>query len=349
MGKSEISKSRTPSEDGFAMPAEWTPHAGCYIAWPCDEETWCGYIQEAKKSYVEVINAVNRFEPVTVLADPSIAAEARKKLGKKIEVVEVALDNSWSRDNGPIFVTSEDGGVALVNFRFNGWGKFTPYEHDNELPVFLSERLKMKRYDAPMVLEGGSITVDGEGTLIATEQCLLNPNRNPHLTREDIERNLASYLGGRKVIWLGRGLIGDLTDGHVDAIASFVGPKLAIAAYTEDTSDPNCDALKENMDRLLSSTDAKGRSIEIVKIKQPKDFHFKGHSMTPYYCNNYIANGGVVAPMFGIPGDEPALEILRSVYPGREVVGIKARYLEIGGGAAHCITQQRPKGRTIPP
>ena len=330
------------------MPAEWTPHAGCYITWPCKEETWHGYIQEAKKSYAEVINAVNRFEPVTVLADPSVAAEARKKLGKKIEITEVRLDDSWSRDNGPIFVTSKDGGVALVNFRFNGWGKFTPYEHDNELPIFLSERLKMKRYDAPMVLEGGSITVDGEGTLIATEQCLLNPNRNPQLTREGIERNLASYLGAKKVIWLGRGLIGDLTDGHVDAIASFVSPKLAIAAYTEDTSDPNSDTLRENMDRLLSSTDAKGRSIEIVKIKQPKEFDFQGHRMTPYYCNNYIANGGVVAPIFGIPEDKLALDMLKSVYPGREVVGIKAGYLEIGGGAAHCITQQRPKGRTIP-
>jgi agmatine deiminase len=343
-----MTRSRTPSEDGLAMPAEWAPHAGCYITWPCKEETWHGYIKKAKKSYADVINAVNQFEPVTVLADPSVAAEARKKLGKKIEVVETRLDDSWARDNGPIFVTSKDGGVALVNFRFNGWGKFTPYEHDDELPVFLSERLKMKRYDAPMVLEGGSITVDGEGTLIATEQCLLNPNRNPQLTREDLERNLASYLGAKKVIWLGRGLIGDLTDGHVDAIASFVSPKLAIAAYTEDTSDPNCEALKENMDRLLSSTDAKGRSIEIVKIKQPKEFDFKGHRMTPYYCNNYIANGGVVAPIFGIPGDEPALEILRSAYSGREVVGIKAGYLEIGGGAAHCITQQRPKGRTIP-
>ena len=331
------------------MPAEWTPHAGCYITWPCKEETWHGFIREAKKSYVEVINAVSRFEPVTVLADPSVSAEARKNLGKNVDVLEVRLDDSWSRDNGPIFVTSKDGGIALVNFRFNGWGKFTPYENDNELPVFISDLLKMKRYDAPMVLEGGSISVDGEGTLIATEQCLLNPNRNPQLTREEIERNLDSYLGAKKVIWLGRGLIGDLTDGHVDAIASFVSPKLAIAAYTEDKSDPNCDALRENMDRLLSSTDAKGRPIEIVKIKQPKEFDFLGHRMTPYYCNNYIANGGVVAPVFGIPGDEPALEILRSVYPGREVVGIKAGYLEIGGGAAHCITQQRPKGRTIPP
>jgi len=343
-----MSKLRTPSEDGLAMPAEWTPHAGCYISWPCKEETWHGYFKEAKKSYAEVINAVNQFEPVTVLADPSVAAEARKKLGKKVEMLEVRLDDSWSRDNGPIFVTSKEGGVALVNFRFNGWGKFTPYDHDNELPVFISEHLKMKRYDAPMVLEGGSFSVDGEGTLIATEQCLLNQNRNPQLTREDIERNLASYLGAKKVIWLWRGLLGDLTDGHVDAVASFVSPKLVIAASTEDASDPNHKALKENMDRLLSSTDAKGRSIEIVRIKQPREFDFHGHRMTPYYCNNYIANGGVVAPVFGIPGDEAALETLRSVFPGREVVGVKAQYLEIGGGAAHCITQQRPKGITIP-
>jgi len=344
-----MTRLRTPSEDGLAMPGEWTPHEGCYITWPCKEETWHGYMKEAKKSYVEVINAVSRFESVTVLADPSVSAEARKKLGKKIEILDVRLDDSWARDNGPIFVTSKDGGVALVNFKFNGWGKFTPYENDDKLPMFISEHLKMRRYDAPMVLEGGSISVDGEGTLIATEQCLLNKNRNPQLKREDIERNLADYLGVKKVIWLGRGLIGDLTDGHVDAVASFVAPKLAIAAYTEDDSDQNSGALRDNMDRLLSSTDAKGRSIEIVKIKQAKEFDFEGHRMTPYYCNNYVANGGVVAPIFGIPEDKPALEALRSVYPGREVVGIKARYLEIGGGAAHCITQQRPAGKPMPP
>lgn len=345
----ELTKSRTPFEDGLAMPAEWTPHAGCYISWPCKEEIWYGHFQEVKESYAEVINAINRFEPVTVLADPSVHAEARKKLGNEIEILEVRLDDSWSRDNGPIFVTAKDGGVALVNFRFNGWGKFTPYDHDNELPIFLSDHLKMRRYDAPMILEGGSISVDGEGTLITTEQCLLNPNRNPELTREDIERNLESYLGAKKVIWLGRGLIGDLTDGHVDAIASFVSPKLAIAAISDDTSDPNYPALKENMDRLLSSTNAKGRSIEIVKMIQPKEYDFHGHRLTPYYCNNYIANGGVVAPIFGIPEDEIAIETLRSVFEGREVVTIKAGFLEIGGGATHCITQQRPKGVTIPP
>lgn len=341
-------KRRTPLEDGLVMPGEWTPHEGCYITWPCKEETWHGHMKEAKKSYEEVIKAVGRFEPVTVLADPSVSAEARKRLGKKAEILEVRLDDSWSRDNGPIFVTSKEGGVAMVNFKFNGWGKFTPYEHDNGLPVFLSEHLRMKRYDAPLVLEGGSITVDGEGTLIATEQCLLNPNRNPQLTREDIEKDLADYLGAKKVIWLWKGLIGDLTDGHVDAVASFVGPKLAIAAYTEDKSDHNFGILKENMDRLLSSTDAKGRSIEIVRIKQAKEFDFEGHMMTPYYCNNYIANGGVVAPVFGIPEDKLAIETLRTVYPGREVVSVKACHLEMGGGAAHCITQQRPKGTTIP-
>jgi len=344
-----MNRMRTPAEDGFKMPAEWAPHAGCYISWPCKGETWHGYIEDAKKAYIEVINAINRFEPVTVLADPSVYAEAREKLGKGIEILKVRLDDSWARDNGPIFVTSKDGGVALVNFRFNGWGKFTPYENDDKLPVFLSNHLRMRRYDASMVLEGGSISVDGEGTLITTEQCLLNPNRNPNLTREEIEKNLADYLGIKKVIWLWRGLIGDLTDGHVDAVAAFVRPRIVIAAYTEDRSDPNYAALKENMDRLLSSTDAKGRSIEVIKMVQAREFEFLGQYMTPYYCNNYIANGGVIVPVFGIPEDRIAIETLRSVFDDREIVEIQARYLEIGGGAVHCITQQRPAGYKTPP
>ncbi|MEM2838491.1 MAG: agmatine deiminase family protein [Thermoplasmata archaeon] len=340
---------RTPLQDGLKMPAEWAPHAGCYISWPCKEQTWQGHFKEAKESYLEVIKAINMFEPVTVLADPSVSLEARQRVGKEIEVLEVRLDDSWARDNGPIFVTSDDGGVSLVNFKFNGWGKFTPYENDDALPIFIAEKLGMKRYDAPMVLEGGSISVDGEGTLITTEQCLLNPNRNPLLTREGIENNLADYLGVKKVIWLWRGLLGDLTDGHVDAVAAFVGPRLLLAAHTDDRTDPNFEALDENMNRLMSSTDAKGRSLEIIKVKQAKPFDFRGFLMTPYYCNNYVANGGVIAPIFGIPEDKMALEVLRSAYPDREVIGIDARYLELGGGAAHCITQQRPKGYAIPP
>lgn len=294
--------------------------------------------------------AINRFEPVTVLVTPASANEARRTLGPGIGLIEIQLDDSWLRDNGPIFVRNKDGQVAIVKFRFNAWGnKYPPYASDDLVPITLAELLKMRLYVAPMVLEGGSISVDGEGTLLTTEQCLLNPNRNPELTRDQIEDTLAGYLSVRKVIWLGRGVEGDITDGHVDGVACFAAPRLVLAAHTADSSDPNFSALEDNIERLESATDAKGRSIEVVKIVQPRPRVVDGIPVTPCYTNHYIANGGIVVPTYGTADDEKAIDTLRSVYSDREVVGVDCKYIEIGGGAVHCITQQRPVGATAPP
>ena len=341
---------RTPYDDGFVMPAEWQPHDRCFISWPCREKTWSGHFEKAKKAYLDVITNIHRFEPVVVLADPSDAREARSRLGKEIEVFEIELDDSWIRDNGPIFVCDSCNRVALVKFAFNAWGNKSPsYSKDDYVPIALSEHLRIRHYVAPMILEGGAISVDGEGTLLTTEQCLLNSNRNPNLVKEQIEHMLALYLGVRKVIWLGKGVEEDMTDGHVDGVAGFAGPHLVIAACTKDSSDPNFNTLRENIERLESSTDAKGRSIEIVRLVQPRPRKVEGIHITPGYTNHYIANEGVIMPTYGISEDRIALETLRSVYPRREVIGVNCSYIEIGGGAVHCITQQMPTGIPIPP
>jgi agmatine deiminase len=332
------------------MPAEWSEHATCYISWPCKESTWHGRFERSKAAYADVIRAVSGFEPVTVLATPSTIDEARRTMGEAFDFLEIELNDSWIRDNGPIFVRDTDGKVAIVKFGFNAWGnKFPPYDKDDLAPVVMARRLGMRHILAPMVLEGGAISVDGEGTLLTTEQCLLNPNRNPSLSRAQMERILADYLGIKKVVWLWRGVEEDLTDGHVDGVATFAAPHLVVASRSKDESDPNFDRLEENLARIESATDAKGRSIEIVEIVQPKAREVDGLPITPGYTNHYIANGGVIVPIYGIREDGVALETLKGAYPGREVVGVRCEYIEIGGGAVHCITQQRPAGDPMPP
>ena len=308
-----------------------------------------GYLKEVQKSYVEVAKAINRFEPVTMLTPPSAVSEAQAYLlGSDIKIFEVDLDDSWVRDNGPIFVTSDSGEEAIVDFEFNGWGnRFSPYNKDDELPAVLAKALGIRYYKAPMVLEGGSFCVDGEGTLLTTEQCLLNPNRNPHLSREEIENTLADYLGIHKVIWLGRGLYGSVTDGHVDGVACFVRPGVVLAASTNNPSDPNYSALTDNLNRLQSATDARGRSIEVIKMPLPKRREFEGKHIAATYINFYVSNGGIVAPVYDDPNDEVALAILREVFSEREVVGVNCLYIGLGGGGIHCITQQRPIARTV--
>ncbi len=334
----------TPAKCGFRMPAEWRPHAACYISWPCKEATWHGHYDQTKAAYAEVIKAINRYEPVTVLTQPS-SNEASRILGRGPKFLDVELDDSWIRDNGPIFVRDDGGRVAIVKFQFNAWGgKYPPFEKDSRAPEAIANSLHMRHFVAPMVLEGGSISVDGEGTLLTTEQCLLNKNRNPQLSKDQIERTLSDYLGVRKVVWLARGVEEDITDGHVDGVAAFAGPHLVVASHTNDEKDPNFANLRENLARLESATDSKGRSLEIIRVIQPRPRSVDGLHITPGYTNHYVANGGVVVPIYGIPEDKEALETIRTAYPDRTVVGVNCCYIEIGGGAVHCITQQRPLG-----
>ena len=332
------------------MPAEWAPHEGCYVSWPVCGEVWYGFIDKVRLAYSKVIKAINQFEPVTVLADPTTAMGARASIGSDIELIEIPLDDAWIRDNGPIFVTSEEKDVAAVQFGQNGWGgRYLPCDKDAQVPFALAKRLKMRCYKAPMILEGGSICVDGQGTLLTTESCLLNPNRNPHLSRQDIEDILKNYLGVKKILWLKQGLHKSMVDGHIDGIAAFVRPSMVLLAQTDDESNPNHQIMKENKEQLSTFTDAKGRSIEIIDFPMPKRVELNGKRLASCYANFYIANRGIVAPVFGEQNDEIALEILRNVFPKHEVVGVRSEYIALGGGDVHCITQQRAKGSTITP
>jgi agmatine deiminase len=340
----------TPKDCGLSMPPEWGPHSGCLVSWPCKEDTWCGYWNEVKTAYAETIEAIGVFEPVFVLSDPSTLMEAREAVGKEAHVMEVPLDDSWIRDNGPIFVTSESGEGAIAHFGFNGWGgRFPPFDRDAKVPEILSGRMGLRRYIAPMVLEGGAICVDGEGTLLTTESCLLNPNRNPGLSRERVEEILRSYLGVSKILWLRQGIYKSMIDGHIDGVAAFIRPSTVILASTEDESDPNCEVMRTNRAMLETMTDARGRPIEIIDFPMPRLREIEGNRIAPCYTNFYIAQGGIVAPMFGEANDEVALGLLRGLFPNHQVVGVRSEYIGVGGGEIHCITQQIPKasGRTL--
>lgn len=305
-----------------------------------------GYHEQVKASYAEVARAIARFEPVTMLTLPSLGREVKKFLGPEVEVLRMDMDDSWIRDNGPFFVKSPSGDLAIVHFGFNGWGeRFKPYERDARVPELLAKRLGVRLYRAPMILEGGSICVDGEGTLLTTESCLLNPNRNHDLTREEIESILRSYLGIRKVLWLREGLYESQVDGHIDGIAAFVRPKTLVVAMTREPSDSNHPILKENRERLETMTDAKGRSFEIIELSLPTRRKLGRNRIAATYVNFYIANGGVAVPVFGDPADKAALGTLRDAFSDREVVGVRSEFIGLGGGFIHCITQQRPSAQ----
>ncbi len=334
----------TPREDGFSMPAEWEPHEACFMEWPTvtRRKFWGERFEEAKRDYAVVANSVADFEPVVMVCDPDQEAEARRACAAGVEILPLPIDDSWMRDNGPIFVRDDRGRVALVHFRFNAWGeKFHPYDRDAQVPRHVAAHLGMRRYEAPFVLEGGSFFVDGENTLITTEQCLLNSNRNPTMSRVEIERGLQDYLGIEAVIWLGLGHSTDRdTDGHIDGIASYVGPAVVALLAPGDPDDPDHQRGRDNIERLQTARDATGRSFEVIPFQTRP-------SGTVPYLNFYLPNGGVVAPVAGRPEDEQALEQIAKLFPEREVVPVPGVTLCFGGGGPHCITQQVPAGPVV--
>jgi len=277
-----------------------------------------------------------------VVADPDQAGEARDHCGSGIEILPVPIDDSWMRDNGPIFVSDGRGGLALVHFGFNAWGeKFSPFDRDAAVPEAIAAHLGMRRYLAPFVLEGGSVFVDGEGTLITTEQCLLNPNRNPALSRIEIEGGLRDFLGVEVVVWLEFGHSADRdTDGHIDGVAQYVRPGTIMIHAPGKPSDPDHDRGRSNVRRARSATDARGRSLQVIELdcESPDGL---------CYVNFYLPNGAVVVPVAGVPEDEVALAQIRAAFPDREVVTVPGNSLNEGGGGPHCITQQIPVGTAV--
>jgi agmatine deiminase len=335
----------TPRGDGFSMPAEWEPHRACLMEWPTvtRQDLWGDRFEEAKRDYAAVANAVVAFEPVVMVVDPDQEAEARALCSDAVELLPLPIDDSWMRDNGPIFVRDNAGRVALVHFRFNAWGeKFHPYDRDAEVPRHMASHLGMRRYEAPFVLEGGSFFVDGEGTLITTEQCLLNANRNPTMSRGAIERGLRDHLGVDTIVWLGLGHSSDRdTDGHIDGIAQFVAPATVALLAPEDPRDPDHESGRDNLERLRSARDARGREFEVIP------FQTTPSGVVPY-LNFYLPNGGVIVPVADRPEDEQALEQIAKLFPERDVVPVPGNCLCYGGGGPHCITQQVPAGTPVP-
>ncbi|MCU0975464.1 MAG: agmatine deiminase [Steroidobacteraceae bacterium] len=360
----------TPRRDGFRMPAEFEPHAGTWMIWPERPDNWRLGAKPAQEAFTAVAAAIAASEPVTVGASAAQYENARAHLPAAVRVAELSSNDAWVRDTGPTGVIDAQGRVRGVDWMFNAWGGldgglYFPWDQDDLVARKVLEVEGLDRYRAPFVLEGGAIHVDGEGTLITTEECLLNPNRNPGLGREDVERNLRDYLGIERVIWLGRGVFNDETDGHVDNLCCFVRPGEVALTWCDDPADPQHEISRDALARLRAARDARGRRLLVHRIPQPGPLFMTaqeaagvdrregsrprqaGDRMAGSYVNFYIANRRVVVPLLDPATDARALRILRRLFPGREVVGVPAREILLGGGNVHCITQQVPRGARL--
>jgi agmatine deiminase len=336
-----------PVRDGFTWPAEWAEHTRTWMCWPCRTEAWGGPdgLLRARQAFARVARAITTFEPVTMAVRPHDAAEARLACAQKTEIFEVPLDDSWARDMGPTFLRGPDGARAAVQWRFNAWGnKYHPYKEDAQLATRIAKATGARIYDAPMFNEGGAIHSDGEGTLLTMEQTLLNANRNPNLTQQEVEEILALYTGARRVIWLGDGFSDDETDGHVDNIACFVAQGRVLVGVQPSKSHPDYEPALEVVRRLKAARDAQGRALEVIEMEQPQQerVDWNGRLMSASYINFYLPNGGVVMPAFDDPNDENARTILAACFPDRDILQIDTLDIVEGGGGIHCITQQEP-------
>lgn len=357
---SETLKS-TPAADGFRMPGEFEPHSGCWMAWPERPDNWRLGAGPAQAAYAAVAAAIVASEPVTMAASAAQLETARALLPSEVRVVEVAADDAWIRDHGPTFVVDSGGDRRGVDWHFNAWGGiYSPWDRDEAVAARVLEIENADRYRASIVLEGGSIHVDGEGTVLTTEECLLNPNRNPELSKGQIERVLLDFLGAEKVVWLGAGVFEDETDGHVDNLACFARPGTVLLTWTDDEHDPQHAISRDARDRLEAATDARGRPLEVVPLPSPGPLmlsaeeasgiearegtqpRLAGERLAGSYVNFYLGNSRIVMPLLDPRHDSEAEAILRRVFPDREVVGVPAREILLGGGNIHCITQQVP-------
>jgi agmatine deiminase len=374
----------TPAALGFRMPAEWEPHAATWIAWPHNRSDWPGKFEAIPWVYCDVVQHLSRVERVHILVNDA-AAETRGRraltragaLRDTVAFHRWPTNRVWTRDYGPVFVRrngdqvrvrpglkrrvvskklplSSGAEVGIVNWGFTAWAKYPDWERDDRVPALAARELRLREWRPEIqigkhahrvVLEGGSIDVNGRGSLMATEECLLSDQqqRNPELGRDDMERAFGDYLGVTNVIWLGAGIVGDDTHGHIDDIARFAAPDLVVAAVESNPADPNFEPLQENLDRLRDATDQDGRRLRIVELPMPRPIIFRGQRLPASYANFYVANQLVLVPTFNDPKDRAALGILAEVFPDREVVGIHCGDLIWGLGALHCMTQQQPE------
>jgi agmatine deiminase len=359
---------RTPAADGYWMPAEFDRHAGTWMLWPERPDNWREGARPAQQAFAAVAAAISDFEPVSVGASAAQYEYARARLDPRVRVVEISNNDAWMRDTGPTFVVNAAGRRRAVDWQFNAWGGchsglYFPWDQDDLVAQKVAAIEGVDRYRAPLVMEGGAIHADGEGTLLVTEQCLLNENRNPQLDRGQIEQLLCGYTGASTVIWLGEGVINDETDGHVDNLACFARPGEVCLTYPASRRDPQWAVSSDALERLHAARDARGRRLKVHKLPAPGPLkataaeaagvlfrasskaRTAGERLAASYANFYLCNGGVIVPLLDPRTDAAALAKLRRIFPGRKVVGVPGREILLGGGNIHCITQQVPAAK----
>ena len=357
-----------PRRDGYRMPGEFEPHAGCWMLWPERPDNWRLGAKPAQHAFVALAAAIAGSEPVTVGVSAAQYVNARRLLPPRVRVVELSSNDAWMRDVGPTFVVDDRGTMRGIDWQFNAWGGldgglYFPWDRDDAVAQKVLEVEGRDRYRAPLVLEGGAIHVDGQGTLITTEECLLNPNRNPHLSRVEIEALLGRYLAVDTIVWLGKGVHVDETDGHVDNLCAYVRPGEVVLTWTNDRSDPQYDISRDALERLMEARDARGRRFKVHKLIQPGPLHMTaeesagidatgsskpreaGERLAASYVNFYIGTRRVVVPLLDPRRDRAALRKLEELFPTREIVGVPGREILLGGGNVHCVTQQVPLPR----
>lgn len=335
----------TPKELGYRWPAEWDPHAATWLAWPHKPETWPGKFEPIPAVWQQLVKTLARFEPVHICAGgEAVMAQARELVGDvpNVTLHDIPTNDVWARDHGPMFL---QGGPepALVDWLYNAWGgKYPPFDLDNAVPGHVAALTGRRMFSPGIVMEGGALENNGAGTILTTEPCLLNPNRNPQLNRAQIEQYLRDYACAEKILWIGGSVEGDDTDSHIDELARFVGPTTVVAALESNPDDVNYEPLQENFRLLRTLSDAQGRPLEVIPIPMPRPLYYDDQRLPACYMNFYIANGAVIVPTFDDPNDQVALDTLGRLFPGREIIGIQAIDLVWGLGAFHCITQQQP-------
>lgn len=333
------------------MPAEWEPQVAVWLSWPHNRASWPGQFRGIPKVFAGIVAQISRFEEVRINCAAALQPRAKKRCAAagadltKVTFYDHPTNDAWCRDHGPIFVKNKTTGeVALTDWAYNAWGgKYPPYDLDNEIPPSIGKKLKLRRFENDMVLEGGSIDVNGRGLLLTSEQCLLHPNRNPHLTRAQIERNLKDYLGVRRILWLGEGIVGDDTDGHIDDIARFYKPDGIVTCIESNPRDPNHRLLAANLERLQSFRTPSDKKFDLATLPMPKAFAFRGQRVPASYANFLVINGAVLVPTFRQKKrDAEACAIIAGCFPGREIIPIDCYELIWGLGTLHCLSQQQP-------
>ena len=356
----------TPASDGYRMPGEFEHHDGCYMIWPERPDNWRLGGKPAQKVFAEVANTIGKYEPMTMIVSKSQYNNAKNHLKEYVRVVEMTNDDSWVRDCGATFVVNDKGSIRGVDWCFNAWGGlvdglYFPWDSDDLIASKMCELERVNSYRTEnFVLEGGAIHVDGEGTVMVTEECLLSEGRNPHMTKDEIAKKLCDYLNCSKVLWIPRGIYNDETNAHVDNMANFVKPGVVVLAWTDDKDDPQYERSLEAYNYLINETDAKGRKLEVHKLHVPNPVLItkeesegvdavdgtlpreEGDRLAASYANYYTGNGFIALPVFNDPHDKLAIDLLKKLYPERDIIPIYAREILLGGGNIHCITQQLP-------